>query len=65
MLYEKKNCEQTPCSMSRRHQGECTVQPPSESRNVKESLDLISAVNVKGNIPRISSYTWLFAKNTG
>ena len=22
-------------------------------------------VSVKGNIPRISSYTWLFAKNTG
>ena len=22
-------------------------------------------LNVKGNIPRISSYTWLFAKNTG
>ena len=25
----------------------------------------IKKIELKGNIPRISSYTWLFAKNTG
>ena len=30
--------------------------------NTRESTDNL---HLKGNIPRISSYTWLFAKNTG
>ena len=36
------------------------------SLNIDQGLgEYMKVFDLKGNIPRISSYTWLFAKNTG
>ena len=35
------------------------------SHTINEIESFMTEPKVKGNIPRISSYTWLFAKNTG
>ena len=44
------NCPLANCPLAKRPLAKCLDTP---------------RVTIKGNIPRISSYTWLFAKNTG